>query len=321
MPGAEDTIKRLRDAGVRVCLATGFSPVTRDAIVDELAWRGLIDLALSPADAGRGRPWPDLPLTALLRLRGGAVGELAVAGDTASDIESGRRAGAAIVASVLTGACTRDDLEQAGARHPRHDRGSAPLRHQLTWRGATRTGWAGSDTETDAPGASPADSALGRSAWTATSPDSCTPTRVTEPRKVLVVAIPLPFSTTSSLEAFRATSTSTAASSGLRPPDRHGAASAVTCRRLQFPGYPVHHADELGHERGQPDWCRAHPARRSARACLAAGRMTSTTSAFMLPPAATEAAVAQLVPLAVLLLVLPLLEPDELQPTVSSKLP
>jgi phosphoglycolate phosphatase len=70
---------------------------------------------LSPADAGRGRPWPDLPLTALLRLRGGAVGELAVAGDTASDIDSGRRAGAAIVAGVLTGASTRAELEQAGA--------------------------------------------------------------------------------------------------------------------------------------------------------------------------------------------------------------
>jgi phosphoglycolate phosphatase len=115
LPGAEDTIMRLRDAGVRVCLATGFSPVTRDAIIDELAWGGLIDLALSPADAGRGRPWPDLPLTALLRLRGGAVGELAVAGDTGSDIESGLRAGAAIVAGVLTGVGSRADLERAGA--------------------------------------------------------------------------------------------------------------------------------------------------------------------------------------------------------------
>ena len=118
MPGAEDTIMRLRDAGVRVCLATGFSPVTRDAIIDRLGWGDLADLALSPADAGfwgRGRPWPDLPLTALLRLRGGAVGELAVAGDTGSDIESGLRAGAAIVAGVLTGASSRADLEQAGA--------------------------------------------------------------------------------------------------------------------------------------------------------------------------------------------------------------
>ena len=115
MPGAQDTIMRLRDAGARVCLATGFSPVTRDAIIDRLGWGALIDLALSPADAGRGRPWPDLPLTALLRLRGGAVGELAVAGDTSSDIESGLRAGAAIVAGVLTGASSRADLEQAGA--------------------------------------------------------------------------------------------------------------------------------------------------------------------------------------------------------------
>jgi len=115
MPGAEPTFAALRRAGVRVCLATGFSPATRDCIIAKLAWGGLIDLALSPADAGRGRPWPDLPLTALLRLRGGAVSELAVAGDTGSDIESGLRAGAAMVAGVLTGASTRADLEQAGA--------------------------------------------------------------------------------------------------------------------------------------------------------------------------------------------------------------
>jgi phosphoglycolate phosphatase len=115
MPGAEETFAALREGGVRICLATGFSPATRDAIIDRLGWSGLIDLALSPADAGRGRPWPDLPLTALLRLHGGAVSELAVAGDTGSDIESGRRAGAAIVAGVLTGASTRADLEQADA--------------------------------------------------------------------------------------------------------------------------------------------------------------------------------------------------------------
>jgi len=121
MPGAEEVFKTCRDAGVRVCLATGFSPATRDAIITELGWGELVDLALSPADtgfpgsAGRGRPWPDLPLTALLRLHGGAVSELAVAGDTASDVKSGLRAGAAVVAGVLTGADSRDDLEQAGA--------------------------------------------------------------------------------------------------------------------------------------------------------------------------------------------------------------
>src|SRR5258708_11362830 len=71
LPGAVQTLTALRDAGIKICLATGFSPVTRDAVLHALGWHPLIDLALSPADAGRGRPWPDLPLTALLRLGGG----------------------------------------------------------------------------------------------------------------------------------------------------------------------------------------------------------------------------------------------------------
>jgi phosphonatase-like hydrolase len=115
LPGAEHVLRALRDKGVRVCLSTGFSPATRDAILDVLGWRPLTDLVLSPADAGRGRPWPDMPLTALLRLGGGSVRELAVVGDTPSDVESGLRAGAGLVAGVLTGSATRDDLTAAGA--------------------------------------------------------------------------------------------------------------------------------------------------------------------------------------------------------------
>ena len=115
LPGATETFAALRAAGIKVCLATGFSPATRDALLDALGWRARVDLVLSPADAGRGRPWPDLPLTALLRLGGGAVSELAVAGDTASDVESGLRAGAGLVAGVLTGSASRDDLERANA--------------------------------------------------------------------------------------------------------------------------------------------------------------------------------------------------------------
>ncbi len=117
LAGAVETMTALRAAGIRVCLATGFAPVTRDALLDALGWRPLIDLALSPADAGRGRPWPDLPLTALIRLGGGAVTELAVVGDTASDVESGLRAGAGLVAGVTTGAASREALAAAGAPH------------------------------------------------------------------------------------------------------------------------------------------------------------------------------------------------------------
>ena len=48
-------------------------------------------------------------------------------------------------------------------------------------------------TWTEVPAASSAASELALSICTVTSPDSRTPTRVTEPRNVLVVTIPLPF--------------------------------------------------------------------------------------------------------------------------------
>lgn len=115
MPGAVELFAACRAAGIKVCLSTGFAPVTRDAIVDALGWRSLVDLFLSPADAGRGRPWPDMPLTALLRLGGDSVASLAVVGDTPSDVESGLRAGAGLVVGVLSGDCARPELEAVPA--------------------------------------------------------------------------------------------------------------------------------------------------------------------------------------------------------------
>ena len=113
--GAADVIRELRAAGASVVLTTGFSPVTRDAIIDSLGWHDLADAVLSPADAGRGRPHPDLPLTALLRTGTSAVDAMVVVGDTASDVLSGVNAGAGFVVGVLSGAHDRDALEAAGA--------------------------------------------------------------------------------------------------------------------------------------------------------------------------------------------------------------
>jgi phosphoglycolate phosphatase len=117
MPGAGATFAILRDAGVRICLTTGFSPSTRDGIVSALGWEGAIDLALSPADAGRGRPWPDMILTAILRLRIDDVAEVAVIGDTTSDLLAGTRAGASLVIGVLSGAHSRNELAEAPHTH------------------------------------------------------------------------------------------------------------------------------------------------------------------------------------------------------------
>jgi phosphoglycolate phosphatase len=115
--GAETALADLRAAGIQVCLTTGFSASTRDRIIDALGWRGSIDLALSPADAGRGRPYPDMILGAVLRLGVDDVRDVAAAGDTTSDLVAGTRAGASVVAGVLTGAHTRAELERAPHTH------------------------------------------------------------------------------------------------------------------------------------------------------------------------------------------------------------
>ncbi|MFJ3965410.1 phosphonatase-like hydrolase [Streptomyces sp. NPDC090036] len=119
LPGARAAIEQLRADGRTVALTTGFARVTQDAILDALGWQDLADLTLCPADAGgRGRPYPDMVLTAFLRTGAVAdVSDVVVAGDTAYDMLSGCRAGAGIVAGVLTGAHDRAALAQHGATH------------------------------------------------------------------------------------------------------------------------------------------------------------------------------------------------------------
>ncbi|MFG2340281.1 phosphonatase-like hydrolase [Streptomyces yangpuensis] len=119
VPGARAAVEELRADGRTVVLTTGFARVTQDAILDALGWQDLADLTLCPADAGgRGRPHPDMVLTAFLRTGAVAdVRDVVVVGDTAYDMLSGRRAGAGTVAGVLTGAHDRATLTRHGATH------------------------------------------------------------------------------------------------------------------------------------------------------------------------------------------------------------
>ncbi|WP_328858513.1 phosphonatase-like hydrolase [Williamsia herbipolensis] len=115
--GAEKAIATLREAGVKVALTTGFSRATQHRLLDVLGWADVADLTLSPEEVGRGRPYPDLVLRAVIDLEIDDVGAVAVLGDTSSDIVSGLRAGARIVAGTLTGAHDRQQLDDAGATH------------------------------------------------------------------------------------------------------------------------------------------------------------------------------------------------------------
>lgn len=115
VPGARETVELLKVRGFAVALTTGFSPSTREALIDLLGWSDLFELRLSPADAGRGRPAPDMILMCALTARVSAVQTIMVVGDTASDMQAGRRAGASQCVGVLTGTDNQLRLLSSGA--------------------------------------------------------------------------------------------------------------------------------------------------------------------------------------------------------------
>jgi phosphoglycolate phosphatase len=117
LPGAGEALAQLRSLGVTICLTTGFSAALQEKLVENLCWSKLVDFWLAPGVGLRGRPFPDMVLAAALRARVDDVREVAVAGDTASDLWSGWRAGAGVVAGVLTGNHGRAELEAAPHTH------------------------------------------------------------------------------------------------------------------------------------------------------------------------------------------------------------
>jgi phosphoglycolate phosphatase len=117
IPGARAALGALRAAGLKVCLTTGFTDKVQRAVIEHLGWDEITDFFLAPSDTVRGRPYPDMVLSAILRAQVDDVREVAVVGDTANDLWSGYRAGASVVAGVLTGSHDRAELERAPHTH------------------------------------------------------------------------------------------------------------------------------------------------------------------------------------------------------------
>lgn len=109
IPEAVEALVRLRRDGARLALVSSLGAKVVEATMAALGWSTLVDLAVTPSTAGvagalRGAPAPDLVLHALTRTGVDDVRSIAVVGDTAADLLAGWRAGAAVVAGVLTGA-------------------------------------------------------------------------------------------------------------------------------------------------------------------------------------------------------------------------
>jgi phosphonatase-like hydrolase len=112
MPHTLDTFCRLKEAGVRLALDTGFSRPIVNAILERLGWNegGLFDATVASDEVQQGRPHPDLALKAM-ELTGVRDRRLvAKVGDTPSDLQEGTAAGCGLVVGVTNGSHTREQL-------------------------------------------------------------------------------------------------------------------------------------------------------------------------------------------------------------------
>jgi phosphonatase-like hydrolase len=113
--GAQEVFKYLRSKGVAIALTTGFSRSTLDTLLIELGWKDLIDISVTPGEAGRGRPHPDMLQKAATTLGITNPASVIVVGDTAADMQAAVSFGAGQAIGVLTGAHDEHRLHDAGA--------------------------------------------------------------------------------------------------------------------------------------------------------------------------------------------------------------
>jgi phosphonatase-like hydrolase len=117
--GASDTFRRLRAAGIKVALDTGFSRGITDVILERFGWKrdGLIDASVTSDEVARGRPHPDLLFRAMQLTGVTDAKRVAKVGDTPSDLQEGTAAGCGMVVGITSGSHTREQLEPCPHTH------------------------------------------------------------------------------------------------------------------------------------------------------------------------------------------------------------
>ena len=102
--GAEDAIRRLRAAGIKVVLTSGFDRGLIADIVAHCGWAELFDAIVCPDEVPTGRPAPYLIFHAMQKTLVHSVARVAAIGDTVLDLQAGANAGAGWVIGALSGA-------------------------------------------------------------------------------------------------------------------------------------------------------------------------------------------------------------------------
>lgn len=111
--GAAETFRRLRAAGIKVALDTGFNRDIADVVLARLGWQDgdLVDATVTSDEVERGRPHADLVEKAMRDLGIRDAAHVAKVGDTPADLAEAAAAGCAMAVGVTEGSHTAEQLK------------------------------------------------------------------------------------------------------------------------------------------------------------------------------------------------------------------
>jgi len=102
--GVTDTLRRLRDRGLKIGSTTGYTRPLMDLLLPHAASQGYVpDCTFCPDDVGAGRPYPWMIYENVIRMKIFPLESVIKIGDTISDIEEGLNAGTWSVGVAQTG--------------------------------------------------------------------------------------------------------------------------------------------------------------------------------------------------------------------------
>lgn len=114
-PGVLDVLRKLRAAGIKVGLNTGYPRVVAERLLTKLNLWPEVDELVVADDVGFGRPYPYMIHHLMRRFALLDARRVAKVGDTARDMLEGKNAGCGLVIGVLSGADGVDTLLASGA--------------------------------------------------------------------------------------------------------------------------------------------------------------------------------------------------------------
>jgi phosphonatase-like hydrolase len=110
--GAEDTVRRLRAAGLLVATSTGFDRPLTDKVFARLGWRDYFAATVTSDDVVDGRPSPFMLFHAMEAAHVDSVAEVVAVGDTPLDLQAAANAGVRGVIGVYSGAASEERLRK-----------------------------------------------------------------------------------------------------------------------------------------------------------------------------------------------------------------